>query len=167
MWTRSGAIDPTVVTYLQKVEGLSADEVEKLLNKESGLQGVSGVGSDCRDIREAAANGDYRAKLSMKILCHNIKKIIGSYVAEMNGVDAVVFTAGIGENDARVRSEVCADMEFLGVKMDEDKNLNYRDLPVPADVSAPDSKVRILVIATNEELVIARDTAEVVEALNK
>ena len=157
MGTRSGAIDPTVVTYLQKVEGLSADEVEKLLNKESGLQGVSGVGSDCRDIREAAANGDYRAKLAMKILCHNIKKIIGSYVAEMNGVDAVVFTAGIGENDRELREEVCKEMQFLGIEIDEAYNQSCPRGEV-ADISAKGAKVKTYVIPTNEEYMIALDT---------
>ena len=157
MGTRSGAIDPTVVTYLQKVEGLSADEVEKLLNKESGLQGVSGVGSDCRDIRDAAANGDYRAKLAMKILCHNIKKIIGSYVAEMNGVDAVVFTAGIGENDRELREEVCKDMQFLGIEIDEAYNQSCPRGEV-ADITAKGAKVKTYVIPTNEEYMIALDT---------
>ena len=157
MGTRSGAIDPTVVTYLQKVEGLSADAVEKLLNKEAGLHGVSGVSSDCRDIRGAAAAGNYRAKLAMKILCHNIKKIIGSYVAEMNGVDAVVFTAGIGENDRELREEVCKDMQFLGIEIDEAYNQSCPRGEI-ADISATGAKVKTYVIPTNEEYMIALDT---------
>ncbi len=157
MGTRSGAIDPTVVTFLQKVEGLSAEEADALLNKKSGLFGISGVTSDCRDIRDAAAKGNYRAKLAMKILCHNIKKIIGSYVAEMNGVDAVVFTAGIGENDRNLRAEVCREMSYLGIEVDESVNENCPRGEF-ADISAKGAKVKTLVIPTNEEYMIALDT---------
>ena len=162
MGTRSGAIDPTVVTYLQKVEGLSADEVEKLLNKEGGLYGVSGVSSDCRDIREAAAAGNYRAQLAMKILCHNIKKIVGSYIAEMNGVDALVFTAGIGENDRELREEVCKEMSFLGIEIDEAYNKNCPRGEI-ADISAKGAKVKTYVIPTNEEYMIALDTQNLIK----
>ncbi|MBQ8291967.1 MAG: acetate kinase [Clostridia bacterium] len=157
MGTRSGAIDPTVVTYIQKVKGISAEEADKILNKESGLLGVSGVTSDCRDIREAAANGNKRAKLAMKILAHNIKKIIGSYVAEMNGVDALVFTAGIGENDRELRQEVCKDMSFLGIEIDEAYNQSCPRGEV-ADISQKGAKVKTFVIPTNEEYMIALDT---------
>ncbi|MBQ8394062.1 MAG: acetate kinase [Clostridia bacterium] len=157
MGTRSGAIDPTVVTYIQKVEGLTAEEADKLLNKESGLSGVGGVGSDCRDIRAAAAEGNYRAKLAMKILCHNIKKIVGSYVAEMNGVDALVFTAGIGENDRELREEVCKEMSFLGIEMDEEVNKTCPRGEI-ADLTAKGAKVKTFVIPTNEEYMIALDT---------
>ena len=157
MGTRSGAIDPTVVTFIQKAEGLTADEVDKILNKESGLSGVGGVGSDCRDIRAAADQGNYRAKLAMKILCHNIKKIIGSYVAEMNGVDALVFTAGIGENDRELREEVCKDMSFLGIEIDEAYNQNCPRGEI-ADLSAKGAKVKTYVIPTDEEYMIALDT---------
>ena len=157
MGTRSGAIDPTVVTFLQKAEGLTADEADKLLNKESGLSGVSGCGSDCRDIRDAAAAGNYRAQLAMKILCHNIKKIVGSYIAEMNGVDALVFTAGIGENDRDLREEVCKDMSFLGIAIDEEYNQNCPRGEI-ADITARGAKVKTYVIPTNEEYMIALDT---------
>ena len=157
MGTRSGAIDPTVVTYIQKVEGLTAEEADKVLNKESGLSGVSGVGSDCRDIRAAAAEGNYRAKLAMKILCHNIKKIVGSYVAEMNGVDALIFTAGIGENDRELREEVCKEMSFLGIEVDEEVNRTCPRGEI-ADISAKGAKVKTFVIPTNEEYMIALDT---------
>ena len=157
MGTRSGAIDPTVVTFLQKAEGLTAEEADKILNKESGLSGVSGCGSDCRDIRDAAAAGNYRAQLAMKILCHNIKKIVGSYVAEMNGVDALVFTAGIGENDRDLREEVCKDMSFLGIAIDEEYNQNCPRGEV-ADITAKGAKVKTYVIPTNEEYMIALDT---------
>ncbi len=157
MGTRSGAIDPTVVTFIQKAEGLTAEEADRVLNKESGLFGISGVTSDCRDIREAAAAGNYRAKLAMKILCHNIKKIIGSYVAEMNGVDAVVFTAGIGENDRDLREEVCKNMSFLGIEVDAEVNQTCPRGEF-ADISAKGAKVKTLVIPTNEEYMIALDT---------
>jgi acetate kinase len=157
MGTRSGAIDPTVVTFLQKAEGLTAEEADRVLNKESGLAGVSGVGSDCRDIRAAADEGNYRAKLAMKILCHNIKKIVGSYVAEMNGVDALVFTAGIGENDRDLREEVCKNMSFLGIEIDEKYNQSC-PRGETVDISAKGAKVKTFVIPTNEEYMIALDT---------
>ncbi len=162
MGTRSGAIDPTVVTFLQKAEGLTAEEADKLLNKQSGLFGISGVTSDCRDIRDAAAAGNYRAKLAMKILCHNIKKIIGSYVAEMNGVDAVVFTAGIGENDRDLRAEVCKEMSYLGIELDEEINANCPRGEF-ADVTAKGAKAKTLVIPTNEEYMIALDTQNLIK----
>ena len=157
MGTRSGAIDPTVVTFLQKAEGLTADEVDKILNKEAGLLGVSGVSSDCRDVCIAEAEGNYRAALALKILVHNIKKIIGSYVAEMNGVDALVFTAGIGENDRGIRARVCKDMSFLGIEIDEEVN-NKSPRGEFADISAKGAKVKTYVIPTNEEYMIALDT---------
>lgn len=157
MGTRSGAIDPTVVTYIQKAKGLTADEADKLLNKESGLYGVSGVSSDCRDIREAGANGNKRAKLAMKILAHNIKKIIGSYIAEMNGVDALVFTAGIGENDRDLRQEVCKDMAYLGIEIDEAYNQTC-PRGENVDISKKGARVKTYVIPTNEEYMIALDT---------
>ena len=157
MGTRSGAIDPTVVTFIQKAEGLTAEEADKVLNKESGLAGVSGCGSDCRDIRDAAANGNYRAQLAMKILCHNIKKIVGSYIAEMNGVDALVFTAGIGENDRDLREEVCKNMSALGIEINEAYNQSCPRGEV-ADITAEGAKVKTYVIPTNEEYMIALDT---------
>ena len=157
MGTRSGAIDPTVVTYIQKAEGLSAEEADKLLNKQSGLLGVSGVSSDGRDVCEASENGNYRATLALKILVHNIKKIIGSYVAEMNGVDALVFTAGIGENDRGLREDVCKEMSYLGIQIDEAVNQSCPRGEV-ADISAKGAKVKTFVIPTNDEYMIALDT---------
>ena len=162
MGTRSGAIDPTVVTFIQKAEGLTAEEADKILNKESGLAGVSGCGSDCRDICNAADNGNYRAQLAMKILCHNIKKIIGSYVAEMNGVDALVFTAGIGENDRGWRASVCKEMSYLGIEVDEQVNATC-PRGEDADISAAGAKVKTFVIPTNEEYMIALDTFNLVK----
>ena len=157
MGTRCGSLDPTVAPYIMKKEGLSPAEIEKLLNSKSGLLGVSGVSSDCRDISEAAANGNHRAALALDILVHNIKKIIGSYVAEMNGVDALVFTAGIGENDRVMRQNVCRDMSYLGVKIDEELNMSC-PRGETVELTAPGATVRTFVIPTNEEYMIALDT---------
>ena len=157
MGTRSGTIDPTVVSYIMKKEGLSPEEVEKLLNSKSGLLGVSGISSDCRDITEAQNAGNKRAALAMDILVHYIKKIIGSYIAEMNGIDALVFTAGIGENDRVVRARVCREMSYLGIEIDEDVNMNC-DRGVDVELTKPGAKVRTFVLPTNEEYMIALDT---------
>ena len=157
MGTRCGSLDPTVAPYIMKKEGLTAEEVEKLLNSKSGLLGVSGVSSDCRDIDAAEAEGNKRAALANQILVHNIKKIIGSYVAEMNGVDALVFTAGIGENNRKLRELVCRDMSYLGVAIDEDLNMNCARGET-VELTAPGAKVRTFVIPTNEEYMIALDT---------
>ena len=157
MGTRSGAIDPTVVPFIMKKKGLSAEEVEKLLNSKSGLLGVSGVSSDCRDVMTAAAEGNERSQLAIDILVHNIKKIIGSYVAEMNGVDALVFTAGIGENDRSIRAAVCKDMSFLGIEIDEEVNANC-PRGEQVDITKQGAKVKTFVIPTNEEYMIALDT---------
>ena len=157
MGTRSGAIDPTVAPYIMKKEGLSPEEIEKLLNSKSGLLGISGISSDCRDISEAAEKGNHRAILALDILVHNIKKIIGSYVAEMNGVDALVFTAGIGENDRFIRQNVCRNMSYLGVAIDEELNMSCPRGEL-VELTAPGAKVRTFVIPTNEEYMIALDT---------
>ena len=157
MGTRCGSLDPTVAPYIMKKEGLTAEEVEKLLNSKSGLLGVSGVSSDCRDIDAAEANGNKRAALANQILTHNIKKIIGSYVAEMNGVDALVFTAGIGENNKTLRQNVCRDMSYLGIAIDEDLNMNGPRGEI-LEITAPGASVRTFVIPTNEEYMIALDT---------
>ncbi|MBQ8203771.1 MAG: acetate kinase [Clostridia bacterium] len=155
MGTRSGTIDPTVVPYIMKQRGLSAEEVEDVLNKKSGLLGVSGLSNDYRNVLTAAKEGNYRADLAIKMLSNGIKKYIGSYTAEMNGLDAIVFTAGIGENDSTIRSLVCKDMDYLGIRIDEDKNSSASGA---ADISADDSKVKTLVIPTDEEYMIALDT---------
>ncbi len=162
MGTRSGGIDPTVVTYLMKREQLTADGAEKLLNEKSGLLGVSGVSSDCRDIREAAAKGNLRAQLAMKLLAHNIKKIIGSYVAELNGVDALVFTAGIGENDRELRQEVCKDLDALGIAIDEEVNATCPRGEI-CELTAKGARARTFVIPTDEEYMIARDTLSIIQ----
>ncbi len=162
MGTRSGALDPTVPSFIMRKKGISADEVEKILNSKSGLLGVSGVSSDCRDVCEAAERGEYRSQLALKILVHNIKKIIGSYVAEMNGLDALVFTAGIGENDRGLRADVCREMSYLGIEMDEEINATC-PRGENADVSAKGAKVKTFVIPTNEEYMIALDTMNLVK----
>ncbi len=156
MGTRCGGIDPSVVTYIAKKENLSPDQMSDLLNKKSGFLGVSGISSDCRDIQAAAEAGNARAQLTLDMLVYQIKKIVGGYAAAMGGVDAIVFTGGIGENDSYVRAAVCADMEYMGVKVDAEKN-NTRS---EARISADDSKVDVWVIPTNEEILIARDTVE-------
>ena len=160
MGTRSGTIDPTVIPYIMKTKGLNADQVEDLLNRESGLLGVSGVSNDARNVSQAAADGNYRAQLAIKMLANSIKKYIGSYIAELNGIDALVFTAGIGENDTNMRSLVCKDMDFFGIAIDEEKNATIRGKE--ADISARNAKVKTLVIPTNEEYMIALDTANLV-----
>ncbi len=159
MGTRSGAIDPSVVTYIQKKEGLTADQVETMLNKESGFLGVSGISSDFRDLGQAAENGEYRAKLALKKLVHGIINYVGAYVAEMNGVDLVVFTGGIGENNARLRRRVCDNLTYLGLQFDNEAN-DCRGKDVM--ITLPESKVKAAVICTNEELVIAQDTMNIV-----
>ena len=157
MGTRSGTIDPTVVSYIMKKEGLSPDEVDKLLNSKSGLLGVSGVSNDCRDISLAAKAGNKRATLALDILAHYIKKIVGSYVAEMNGIDALVFTAGIGENDRDIRRSVCSGLSYLGIEIDERVNEEAPRGEI-AELTKPGAPVRVFVIPTNEEYMIALDT---------
>ncbi|MBQ3234742.1 MAG: acetate kinase [Clostridia bacterium] len=157
MGTRSGAIDPTIVPYIEKVMGISGEEADKLITKQGGLLGVSGISSDCRDIRAAAKEGNERAKLALQILKHNIVKVIGSYVAEMNGVDAIVFTAGIGENDRALREEVAGGLSFLGVDFDADAN-NTIPSGTVGEITKKGSKVKVYVIPTNEEYMIALDT---------
>lgn len=163
MGTRSGSIDPTVVTYIMKKEGLTADEAEKLLNSKSGLLGVSGVSSDCRDVLEAQNAGNKRAGLAMDILVHYVKKIIGSYIAEMNGLDALVFTAGIGENDGIVREMLCKDLSYLGIEIDSEVNLNA-ERGTQVEITKPGAKVRTFAIPTNEEYMIALDTYNLIKA---
>ena len=159
MGTRCGNVDPDVVTYIQEKENLSAAEVSKLLNKKSGFAGLSGVSSDARDLDAAANAGDHKAKLTLKKLTYDITKYIGAYTAAMNGVDLIVFTGGIGENNSRLRRRVCENLTYLGLKFDYEANVaTGRDVMI----SLPDSKVKVAVITTNEELVIAQDTMHIV-----
>lgn len=164
MGTRSGSVDPSAVTYVAKKLGLSPDEMSDYLNKKSGLFGVSGVGSDNREVQAAADAGNERAKLVSNMLCYEIKKYIGSYAAAMNGMDAVLFTGGIGENSWEVRKGVCENMEFLGIKIDNEINEASSTRGKLTKISAPDSKVEVWVVPTNEELLIARDTLALVTA---
>ena len=159
MGTRSGDLDPAVVECIANNEHLTPTETLNLLNKKSGLMGLSGVSSDMRDVYTAAEAGNERAKMTLDIWAYRVKKYIGAYAAAMGGLDAVIFTAGIGENDKRSRAAVCEGLEFLGVRLDPEKN-NVRG--VEAEISAADSKVKVWVIPTNEELAIARDTLELV-----
>jgi acetate kinase len=161
MGTRSGAIDPTVLTYIMKAENLSAQEMDDIINRKSGLLGVSGVSNDCREIWEEADKGNKRAKLALDMLINGVKKIVGSYLAEMNGADAIVFTAGIGENDYGVREGVCADMEFFCIKIDVDVNKNAPRGEI-VDITAPDGKMKVFIIPTDEEYMIAKDTQNLV-----
>ena len=158
MGTRCGGIDPSIVTFLMNKEGLTADEMSDIMNKKSGFLGVSGISSDCRDLIAAAGEGNHRAQLALDMLVYQIKKFIGGYAAAMGGVDAIAFTGGIGENDGNLRKEVCENMEYLGIKFDEEKNKVRGEQKISAD----DSKVEVWVIPTNEELLIARDTVEIV-----
>lgn len=157
MGTRSGSIDPTVVTYLMKTKGYSADEMENILNKKSGLLGVSGVSNDCRSVQLAAADGNKRAALAIDILVNSIKKIIGAYIAEMNGIDVLVFTAGIGENNFAIREAVCDSMSYLGIEIDNERNANFTR-GIPFELTKEGAKVATWVIPTDEEYMIAIDT---------
>lgn len=160
MGTRSGDLDPAVVTFIGEKEKLSHEQMSNVLNKKSGVFGISGVSSDFRDIETAAAEGNKRAQLALDVYTHRVKAYIGAYIAEMNGCDAIVFTAGLGENGKSTRADICRDMDVLGIKLDEKKNdVRGKETVISAD----DSKVKILLIPTNEELVIARDTLEIVE----
>lgn len=155
MGTRCGDIDPAIVTYIRQKEGLAQGEANEILNKKSGVLGISGVSSDFRDLEEAAAEGNERALLAIKVFAHKVRSYIGSYIAEMNGVDAIVFTAGVGENDIAMRDIICNDMGNLGIKLDLVKNkVRGKEMIISRD----DSRVKIILIPTNEELMIARDT---------
>ena len=159
MGTRTGSMDPAVVTYLINQKGMSAKDVDALMNKESGVSGVSGVSSDFRDLSAAAKEGNDRAQLALDMFSYQVKKDIGAYAAAMGGVDAVVFTAGVGENDAATRSAVVEGLDFMGIKINEEKNAARGTV----DISADDATVKTLVIPTNEELMIAIDTKRLVE----
>ena len=161
MGTRAGNIDPAIIEFLAEHENMDAHEVINILNKKSGMLGISGVSSDFRDLDTAVADGNARAALAKDMFNLSVKKIIGSYVAEMGGVDAIIFTAGVGENDRSVRWDVCEHLEYLGIKIDPEKN-KYRGKQM--DISIDWARVRVLVIPTNEELMIAKDTERLVSA---
>ena len=160
MGTRCGSIDPDVVTYLQEKEGLTPAQISQVMNKKSGFIGLSQLSSDARDLDDAANSGDPKAKLVLKKLTYEIIKYIGAYAAAMNGLDMVVFTGGIGENNSRIRRRVCENLAYLGVTFDYEANVVRG---VDTMISLPDSKVKVALITTNEELMIARDTMEIVQ----
>ena len=160
MGTRSGNLDPAILEYISKKEDKSITEVIEILNKKSGVFGISGKSSDFRDLEEGIAQGDARCRLAMSVFNYQAAKFIGGYIAAMNGVDAIIFTAGVGENNSRVRKEVCERLEFLGVEIDEEENkLRGQEICISTDAS----KIPVYVIPTNEELAIARETVELVK----
>ena len=156
MGTRCGSTDPGALIYIAEKEGLNLNRLSVLINKESGMLGVTGVSSDMRDIRAAAQSGNERAQLAIEMFAARIKKFIGSYAALMGGLDMIVFTGGIGENDALTRRLVSEDLEFMGVRFNAELNENVHGENTL--LSLPDSRVKVAVVATNEELVIASDT---------
>jgi len=159
MGTRSGDIDPAIVTFIREKENLPQGKANEILNKKSGVLGISGVSSDFRDIEEAVAEGNERAALALKVFAHKVRFYIGAYIAEMNGVDAIIFTAGVGENDVTMREIICHNLGNLGIKLDPVKNKVRGKETI---ISTDDSKVKLLLIPTNEELMIARDTYNIV-----
>ncbi len=159
MGTRSGDIDPAVVEYIAQKENLSVSEVIDILNKKSGVQGVSGVSSDFRDLSEASEAGNERAAAALDLFSYRVAKYIGSYAAAMNGVDVIAFTAGIGENDGVTRGKICSYLGYLGITIDEEANKTHGE---EITISTPDSRVRVMVVPTNEELAIARETVALV-----
>jgi acetate kinase len=158
MAKRSADFDPFLIPYILEREGLSLDQVLKALTKNAGLAGISGLSGDMRDLEEAYDTNP-RAKLAVDHFCHEVKKYIGSYTAVMNGLDALVFSGGIGENAVQVRARICADMDYLGIRLDSAKNDATKR--VEAEISASDSRVRVFVIPTNEEIIVARETMRV------
>ena len=162
MGTRSGDLDPSLILYIMGKEGLTVGEASTLLNKHSGLIGISGESSDMREILSAVKDNQQRSKWAFEIFCYRIKKYVGAYTAAMGGLDALVFTGGIGENSKEIREEVCKEMEFLGIHLDDLKNENSEEI-----ISSENSKVSVMRISTNEELVIALDTAKIVSEIQK
>ena len=160
MGTRSGDLDAGILQYLMNKYGMTIDEMLNILNKKSGVEGLSGVSSDFRDLENAANDGNERAQLAEEKFAYEVKKYVGAYAAAMGGVDAIIFTAGVGENSASQRLAIASGLEFMGVKMDAEAN-NVRGKETV--ISAADSKVKVLLIPTNEELMIAMDTAAIVK----
>jgi acetate kinase len=165
MGTRCGDIDPALIPIIENVEHLTAKQIDDVMNKKSGMLGVSGISNDFRDLEDALHNGNRRAKLALEMFDYRLKKFIGEYTIVLGGLDALVFTAGIGENDPETRYEACKGLEFMGLYLDEEKNMKVRS--ELAEISLPESKVKVYVIPTNEELMIARDTKEIIENKKK
>ena len=160
MCARSGDLDPSIVTYFMKKENLTPDEMENILNKKSGVLGISGVSPDFRDIEKAADEGDKKALLARKAYCYNVAQYVAKCAVAMNGVDAIAFTAGVGENQIHIREGICEHLTFMGVNLDKEKNAIRAE---EREISTPDSEVKVWIVPTNEELVIARDTKRIVE----
>ncbi len=160
MGTRSGDIDPSAIEFIAKKEGMNLSQALNMLNKESGMLGLSGISSDFRDILTGIESGNEKAKIALDAFCYRVAKYVGAYAAAMNGVDAIAFTAGIGENNSYVRAKVCEYFGYLGITLDEEANQNAGD---EAIISTADSRVKVLVVATNEELAIARETEALVK----
>ena len=165
MGTRCGIIDANIVPYIMKKENLTPDQMTEVLNRKSGFLGLSGVSSDARDMNELALKGDPKAKIVLKKLTYDIVKLIGGYIAEMNGVDLIVFTAGIGENNPRLRRRVCEQFAYMGLKIDNEVNDSARGCDTI--LSTPDSTVKVALIPTDEELMIARDTMKIVSTIEE
>ncbi|HCX65000.1 MAG TPA: acetate kinase, partial [Eubacteriaceae bacterium] len=159
MGTRCGSIDPSIVTFLMEKENLDTKQIYDIMNKESGVLGISGVSSDFRDIESAAENGNERAQMAIDVFNYKVKTSIGAYVAAMDGVDVIVFTAGLGENSATNRKEICEGLSYLGIEIDEEENKKRRE---ETTISTKNSKVKVMVVPTDEELAIARDTKEII-----
>lgn len=164
MGTRSGDLDPSIVSFIMDKEKLSGEEINDFLNRKCGVLGLSGVSSDFRDIQKAADQGNFRAQLALDVFVHDVKKYIGAYSALLDGVDAIIFTAGLGENSPEMRKNTCSTLTYLGVSLDEEKNQAARGQEV--DISKWGAKCKVLVIPTNEELMIALDTEEIVSQMN-
>lgn len=167
MGTRCGSIDPAVVTFIMEREGYTPAQMDEYMNKKCGFLGLSGISSDSRDIEAAILKGDKRAYLAASTLAYQVKKYIGSYTAAMNGLDAIVWTAGMGENNPELRERACADMEYFGIKINRELNAVTHHQPNTVEISTPDSKVKVYVLPTNEELMIASDTESIVKNLQK
>lgn len=167
MGTRCGSIDPAIVPYIMEKEGFTPAEMSEYMNKKCGFLGLSGISSDSRDIEAAILKGDERAYIAASTLAYQVKKFIGSYTAAMNGLDAVVWTAGMGENNPELRERACRDMEYYGIKINYELNAKTHHQPNTVEISTPDSKVRVYILPTNEELMIASDTETIVNNLAK
>jgi len=163
MGSRCGDLDPAIVLFLQEKEGLGPEGMNDLLNKKSGVLGISGLSSDMRDIEKAALSGHERASLALEVFTYRVRKYIGAYSAVMGGVDVITFTAGIGENQALIREKICQGLEFLGVRIDSCRNQGGKAEKI---ISTDDSPVKVLVVPTDEELMIARETASVLELIS-
>ncbi len=165
MGTRCGSIDPAIVTYIMKKYGYTPDEMSNFMNKKCGFLGLSGISSDSRDIEAAILEGNKQAELTANVLAYQVKKYIGSYAAAMNGLDAIVFTAGMGENNPELRERVCKELSYFGVEIDMELNAKTLRQPNTVELSTANSKVKVYVLPTNEELMIAKDTEEIVSKL--